>query len=446
MKINSLYISLLFLFITSCNKSEVESLFKETATTRVTNLIESYKTTLTNAQFGWKGAYYPNGAQDGGYSFYLKFDKNGNLTMYSDVDAQFTDKAFETTYQVKALQKPTLIFDSYSYLHELVNPDYNGGEGARADLELEVTSITADKVILEGTRNNTELTLTKLTNAEFESVTKGGLANIFKSTVTYVSSDKFINLKFPNGQNTDVFIDLNTKILTIMYLKDNDIATVSSAFITTITGLQLKKPINLNGISITELIWDNQLKNYYFLSGSTRTNLIESIKPALPFIYGLGTLFADIVLDPQIATQSAEYKKLYSDIKAKTIALSTTAPTRVIGDIYFHYFADDGVFALVIDYTRTYPDRVDTFGGVIIYNPSIDNSGNITFTRQSQTYTLVDGEFFLDMSPIVLAGIKEFTDLIEKNSFTWDYDTVESKTSVLRAVKAPNFTIKGTLY
>jgi hypothetical protein len=36
------------------------------------------------------------------------------------------DRSFETTYQIKALQKPTLIFDSYSYLHELVNPDYNG--------------------------------------------------------------------------------------------------------------------------------------------------------------------------------------------------------------------------------------------------------------------------------------------------------------------------------
>lgn len=441
-----IYFPFIALLLLSCNKSKVEPLFDQTANERAATIVEKYKTQLVGAQYGWKGAYYPNGAQDGGYSFYLKFDKDGNLTMYSDVAALESDKAFETTYQIKSIQKPTLIFDTYSYLHELVNPDYNGGTGAFADLELTISEATADKISLVGNRNNTELTLTKLTSAEYESVKKGDLGKIFTNTVNYTTSDKYLNLTFPNGTNSDIFIDLNTKIFSIIYLDNGNIATKTSAFLTTTTGLQFKNPINLFGTSISELTWDDAAKSYYFVTAGKKVNLVESKKPALPFLYGLGYFFADIVLDPAIKTQSAEYKQLYDEIKARTITLSTTAPTRVLGDIYFHYFSDDGSFALVFDYTRTYTDRVDKFSGLIIYEPSIDANGNITFSRQAQTYTLVDGQFFLDMSPIVIAGVKKLTDIIEQNTFTWDYDTVENKTAVLRANKAPNFTIKGTLF
>ena len=437
---------IIFSTLFSCNNSKVEPLFDQTANERASAIVEKYKTQLVDSQFGWKGAYYPNGAQDGGYSFYLKFDKNGNLTMYSDVAGLESDKAFETTYQIKSLQKPTLIFDTYSYLHELVNPDYNGGTGAFADLELTIGEVTADKIKLKGNLNNTELTLTKLSSTEYASLTKGDLGKIFTNTVNYTTGSNFINLIFPNGVNSDIFIDLNTKIFTIIYLENNNISTKTSAFLTTTTGIQLKTPITLFGNTVSELYWDDTTKSYYFESGGKKVNLTESKKPALPFLYGLGYFFSDIVLDPEIPSQSAAYKTLYDEIKARTITLSTTAPTRVLGDIYFHYFSDDGTFALVFEYSRTYTDRVDKFSGLIIYEPTLDNNGNITFKRQAQTYTLVDGQFFLDMSPIVVAGVKKLTDIIEQNTFTWDYDTVESKTSVLRAVKAPNFTIKGTLF
>ena len=291
-----LILSIVFiqLSIISCKKSEVIPLFDQSANQRVATAIDKYKEQLTTPQYGWKAAYYPNGAKDGGYSFYLKFDKNGNLTMYSDVDAQFTDNAFETTYQVKNLQKPTLIFDTYSYLHELVNPDYNGGTGASADLELTISDATATQIKLIGNINNTEMVLTALTSTEYESLTKGGLANIYKSTVNYISSDKFLNLIFPNGENSDIVIDLNSKIFTIIYIANNDIATASSAFITTTTGIQFKKPISVNGLSIQELIWDNTTKSYYFISAGKKINITEGKRSSLPFYYALGTLFTDM--------------------------------------------------------------------------------------------------------------------------------------------------------
>ncbi len=430
----------------SCNKSKVEPLFDQSTSVRTSKAINDYKTQLSKPQFGWKGAYYPNGAADGGYSFYLKFDIYGNLTMYSDVAGLSADQAFETTYQMKAFQKPTLIFDSYSYLHELVNPDYNGGTGQFADLELTITEATDQKITLKGIANNTELILTTLSNADFESVKKGGLKDILKNTIDIISSDKYSVINFASGEKADVFIDLNTKKITIYFITNNKVTTKEAAFITTPTGLQLRTPISIFGTSIQELLWDNLLKTYYFQTGNNKNILAQSIRPALPFYSALSTYFSAIVLDPEIPTQSASFKKLYNDIRAKTIALSTSAPVRVINEIYFFYIANDGVFALVFDYSRTYPDRVDTFGGVLFYEPTIDQSGNVKFKRLQQTATLVDGQLFSGISEIVNQGVKQFTDILEKDTFNWDFDTVEASTATLKSIQNPSVIIKGKLF
>ncbi len=435
---------LLFAF-SACEKSEVESLFDAPASQRVYTAIETYKTQLTKPQFGWKGAYYPDGGQAGGYSFFLKFDIYGNLNMYSDVAGLKADQAFETTYQLKALQKPTLIFDSYSYLHELVNPDYNGGTGQFADLELTITEATDQKITLKGIRNNTELVLTPLNSAELQSIKNGAIKDIFKNTLDLVSADTYTILNYPTGEKIDLFIDLNSKLLTVYYVSGTNIINKEIAFYTNPTGLTLKTPLTLFNTPIQEFIWDNSQKTYYYLSGASKVNLTQNIRPAMPFYNALGTYFSSIVLDPAIPSQSAAYKKIFADIKAKTIALSTTSPTRVINEIYFFYIEEDGVFALVFDYSRTYPDRVDEFGGVLFYQPTIQN-GNIKFTRLQQTATLVDGELFNGISEIVNQGVKQFTDIIEKDTFNWDYDTVEANTGTLKSIQNSNIIIKGTLF
>ena len=456
-----IYIMLFQLAFLSCKKSEVEPLFPESANQRATNAVAGYKKQLTDAQYGWKGAYYPDGGKAGGYSFYLKFDATGKLTMYSDIDeinyssggsyfGNGYDRAFETTYQVKALQKPTLIFDSYSYLSELVNPDYNGGSGQLADLELEFATVTEDKITLIGNINKTEMTLTKVTKVESESLAKGGLSNIFNSTFDYVNTDKFLTLVFPTGEKTDVDLNLGTKVFSLLYInsKTGDVDIVSSAFITTTTGIQLKNPITLYGLTFQELIYDSITKSYYILVGGKRTNFVLSSKPGLPFYYALGSLFVGFNMSTAIPSQTADYKALYAKIKSNVITLSTAAPVRVIGNVYFQYLTNTGDFVLVVDYTRTNPDGTFLFRGssVLYFKPQLDAKGNIIFGKSYQNATLSGGQLSLGASGIVLAGIKPFTDIIENNSFQWDYDPVETRTAVLKSNGTPSITIKGILF
>jgi Domain of unknown function (DUF4302) len=467
MKKNFIYLSMLLFVLLSCNKSEVEPLFEESANKRVTTAIDTYKKQLSGAEFGWKGEYYPDGGKAGGYSFYLKFDASGKVTMYSDIDeisyaygggsyfGNGYDKAFETTYQVKSLQKPTLIFDSYSYLHELVNPDYNGGAGQLADLELEFSAVSDTKISLVGNKNKTQMTLTKLAKTESDLLAKGGLASVFNGTYDYLTTtDKFITLVLPSGDKADVDLNLSTKSLSLFYynakVKDYDV--VSTAFVTTTTGVQFKDPITIYGVTFQEMFWDSIAKTYYINVSGKRVNLTLASKPVLPFYYALGTLFQGFNMSPAIPSQSAEYKALYAKIKSNVIALSTAAPVRVIGNVYFQYLPDQNVFVLVVEYRRTNPDGSLVFNGasVLYYQASSDGKGNIVFGKSYQNATLSGGQLSLGASGIVLAGIKPLTDIIENNAFQWDYDPVETRIAVLKSVPTTAnptvFTIKGALF
>jgi hypothetical protein len=455
------YIFFAQLIFLSCKKSEVEPIFEESSNKRVTTVLESYKKQLVGSEFGWKGVYYPDGGNAGGYTFYLKFDAAGKVTMYSDIDelsygngggsflGNGYDRAFETTYQVKAQQKPTLVFDSYSYLTELVNPDYNSGTGQNADLELAFDNVTADKITLIGNVNRTQMTLTKMTKVESESLTKGVLSSVFNGTFNFTNTTKFVILTFPTGEKTDVVIDLTAKQLALYYVNaKNEPDLVFSAFSITTTGIQLKDPIKLYGITFQELFWDDVKKIYYLNAGGRRIDLAYSSKPGLPFYYALGNLFVGFNMSPNIPTQTAEYKALYDRIKNNVITLSTTAPVRVIGNVYLQYLPDAGVFVLVVEYRRTNPNGTLLFNGasVLYYQPTLDSRGNLSFGKSYQNATLDASGLFLGASGIVLAGIKPLTDIIENNTFQWDYDPVAERTAVLKSNGTPSISIKGILF
>jgi hypothetical protein len=452
-----LFAQLVFL---SCKKAEVEPVFEESANKRVTTVLDSYKKQLVGSEFGWKGVYYPAGGNAGGYTFYLKFDAMGKVSMYSDIDGFFYfptgyDKAFETTYQVKAQQTPTLVFDSYSYLTELVNPDYNSGTGQSADLELSFQSVTADKITLVGNVNKTQMTLTKMTKVESDVLAKGGLSSVFKGTVDYIKNPKFLTLIFPTGEKTDVVIDLTNKQLGLYYINaKNEPDLAFSAFSVTTAGLQLKDAIKLYGVTIQELFWDDIKKIYYINAGTRRVDLVYSSKPSLPFYYALGNLFQGFFMSPTIPTQGTEYKALYDKIKSNVITLSAAVsppnpPVRVLGNISLQYLPNDGVFALYIDYTRTQPDGTVVFNGagVLFYEPSLDSRGNIKFTRlaTTATYYYDFDQLLSGISGIVATGVKPLTDVIENNTFQWDYDPTADRTAVLKSNGTPSIVIKGIL-
>ena len=117
-------IPLYFLFVStlffSCTK-EPEQVFDKSPDERLNETLAGYQKQLSGAQYGWKAVVFP--AAGGAYAFYFKFNDSNRVQMVSDFDSNSARILKESSFRLKALQQPSLIFDTYSYLHVLADPD-----------------------------------------------------------------------------------------------------------------------------------------------------------------------------------------------------------------------------------------------------------------------------------------------------------------------------------
>ena len=155
----------LVLLLSACQK-DTDPAPGERPDERLNKTLSQYKSQLVGAPNGWRAVLYPQGGA--GYSFLFDFSENDRVKMYSDIDATTAAEPMESTYRLKAAQRPSLLFDTYSYLHILTDPDATKsggdyGQGRYSDFEFSFESATADQIILTGNAKGSKLILTKAT-------------------------------------------------------------------------------------------------------------------------------------------------------------------------------------------------------------------------------------------------------------------------------------------
>ena len=160
---NILYIIFAISLLASCRKDD-DNVFDKSPDERLNETLAKYQTALTASTTGWNANLVTG---DGGsYRFYFSFGDNNRVQMYSDFDTSTSSNVRESSYRLKALQQPSLIFDTYSYIHLLSDPDgsVNGGnygQGLKSDFEFAIDTVTADSVLLTGRFNGSKLKLVK---------------------------------------------------------------------------------------------------------------------------------------------------------------------------------------------------------------------------------------------------------------------------------------------
>jgi hypothetical protein len=212
---------LLFLFVivsifTACNKND-DHLFQQSPDERLNAAISSYQSKLTSAEYGWKALITVNGGNGGVYSFYFKFNDQNRVMMLSDFDSASAVTKQESSFRIKAEQQPTLIFDTYSYVHILADPNENTidvqavvnpgpvGAGLLSDFEFffDSAKVQSDSMVLIGKVNHSVLKLTKATKTEADGFNTGQLGAAFslnkiltyfkRLTIASVSSDFYFD-------------------------------------------------------------------------------------------------------------------------------------------------------------------------------------------------------------------------------------------------------------
>lgn len=167
MKKTFLYYLLVVALVASCRKDT--RVFDQSPDERINETLAAYQKAISGSTYGWNGNLVTGSG--GFYRFYFSFNDSNRVQMYSDWDSTTSSVLAESSYRLKALQQPSLIFDTYSYIHILSDPDasVNGGvygQGLKSDFEFRIDSVTADSISLTGRLNGSKLTLKKATQQD----------------------------------------------------------------------------------------------------------------------------------------------------------------------------------------------------------------------------------------------------------------------------------------
>jgi hypothetical protein len=248
MKKHLLYLFLFALALGACKKDKTEPILGN-ADERLSETLTAYQTQLAGAQFGWKGYLLTDSKVTA--TFLFSFTDKNRTTMSAD----YEPTPNESSYRLKALQRPTLLFDTYSTLHLLADPtpskfDGETGAGYYSDFEFAFLSSSADTIKLEGTFNKSKLVLVRSKSAADNAsafTAPDDIAITLSKLLTYFKRSTV------GGIECELRVDPNNRVFGFNYLENGELKTVSSNYFVSGTKIGLFNPITIGTATISGL-------------------------------------------------------------------------------------------------------------------------------------------------------------------------------------------------
>lgn len=217
-----LYLILIISVFTACKKED-DPVFSQSPDERITAELNKYKQELVNAPYGWKGLIFPKGVAGSVFSFYFRFTDANRVSMFSDFDPTTSVTLKESSYRLKALQQPCLLFDTYSYVHLLSDPDggVNGGAygaGLSSDFEFSLDSIAGDTIKLTGRFHKCNAYLVRATQQEQQDYMSPQRNRDFDHIMDFITYWKRLTA---GGKQYDLIVNQAGHVITFIWLDEN---------------------------------------------------------------------------------------------------------------------------------------------------------------------------------------------------------------------------------
>lgn len=274
-KIVYLIVFVTSILLFSCTPQE-DDLFDESSSSRIDAALKSHQEILKGAENGWLMEYFP--AKDQGYGGY------NLLASFTDDEAKFAGEIALATesetgmYSLKQSAGPVLTFDTYNEIfHFFSNPNSNisgigkNGVGMGGDFEFLVIKATQDSIILKGKKTENKIVMTPLASdvvwADFiEGVNEAADEMSFRKFEYQV-----------NGKSIGATVNYRTLNFTYTDEGGNEVKEKAS-YIQTHTGYKLYQPLNIEGVSVNEFIY-NAADGYFVAKDNADVKLIPVIPP-----------------------------------------------------------------------------------------------------------------------------------------------------------------------
>lgn len=427
-----IYSLLLLSVFSSCKKDYDEPESGQRPDERLTEMLDNYKKTLTGNEYGWKGYLYTNGGE--GYSFLFKFSANDRVKMVADLNSQTATTFSESTYRLKAIQAPSLLFDTYSYIHIIADPDgsQNGGVdgwGRYSDFEFSFQSASTDTIKLIGNHLKSELVLVRASKEEYDAYRAGAL-NVMKSNAnTNYSSSPFSYLEFENGTKLSSVINPLSRRFSLTYSTPGGGAVIQSMpFAYTVYGVRLQKEATYKGVSFQSLFWDETTKRFYVKAGNSSFYLNSSSAPILALPAALGVDFSNFVISRN------EAEGWSADFKAKRALVANNLPYNLtLAEIVMTFNPAYQEMAL----TLVLPRSPNVFNAVYLFSYRKLSDGSFKFTYEKAD---ANGGLIEDaMAPLL--------NHFENDRFSFDYfkNSAGDYFGQAKSVENAGFFFTGTL-
>lgn len=394
-----------------------ETIFPETPDDRVRKSLEEYNTLLMSAPYGWKASLYTG--TGAGYFYYLDFNENGSVTMLSDFNQSAAGEPMTSEWVVKALQRPTLSFTSYSYIHLPADPDGNinngiPGSGLLSDFEFSFTTVTDDTVVMTGLRHESEIRLVRATEGESEAYNNKRIQELLISTENYLALHRGYRLRLPNGTEVPIALSLPYKLISFQFVENGTIQIPTTSYFFSIEGIVLKQAIRIGEYDVDKLVWDDNTQSYYVPFAEAAT-LIGSddpfiLEPSTPLHQHLGHELVTVVIPGSVGTDP-----LPGQSDGFTVAYNEAANDMLQGayrltleEIKFAFIpstdrmlmvltvsqpvAGGGVARFTAQYLYSYQLRD---GGILKFRQEgMDDNGNILYLSMSRILAHFDNDTF----------------------------------------------------
>lgn len=323
------------LIIQACKKDQ-ELIDGKRPEERVAENLEKYRNELTSSPNGWV-AYLGTTLVGGGYNFYMSFDKNNRVVMRADYNSDFALEALESTYRVKQVLAPSLIFDTYTLLHLLQDPDpgsfdgdYSVGYGS--DFEFEIREQVGDTLKLIGKKRKAPLILVKATADQKAFYTSDKFSDNIEGITNFLADNPFTYILDPKDNTKKIQVSMNPDVrsrsFALISTNGGEIVTNANVFSFSDAGARLNKPLKQGDVTYTSLFWDNVAKKLYLVSNTgVKVEILTSTTPILPLHLLLGVSYSSIIIPNAIT-----YPGWNSDfITRRALANQRTSANIVVG-------------------------------------------------------------------------------------------------------------------
>ncbi len=394
MKKHLTYFLLIILGFTSCKKAYEPIL--DSPDVRLANTIEGYTKELSEPEFGWIG-YYLTGT-DLQAIFKFKFDDKNRVVMSAD----YRTPPAESSYRIKALQSPTLIFDTYSTLHLINDPTASvaggaSGKGFTADFEYEFHRVAKDTIEMKGVLNGTNLFLIRAKSQQ-------EVDNAFVRTNEVGVEINKILTYFKRFELEGVSYDINVigTTITLTSLENDQLKVVSSPFFSVGKTITLFKPVTLGKYKIARLTasaFDSATGSVKLSLSDGSEIIVKEAKSPLKYDPTSGSKWYAWA---KSSTWVVSLLGFHIDGVDDALGLKSLAGYR---EINFIPFAGANTFdnARIVGTTSYGPGLITTIGedGIAIFKSSGGSFGTIpaaataTFSRYLQQYTTPEGYYLI---------------------------------------------------